>query len=197
MTRLAVLLVALLVWSIGARAQDCIASAQAPDAVWTAAPFNAAGGAPLKIMTHLRCLGCKPEVSMQLSAGPAQPALKNMPVLGQKAGIEWARAVVEDPAQREGFRESVMRSELHTSPGCRIEGRVSGVTEIGGFGLVVTDMQAECQQPPTPLSAEFYSGYDGQCMYQVQLVWGPGLVPLSPEGRSAVLALFKSLRFGR
>ena len=134
---------------------------------------------------------------MLLTAGPASPALKTMPVIGQKTGIEWARAVAEDPAQREGFLQSVLRSELHSSPGCRLQGRVGGVTEIGGFGLIRTDIQAECAQQPTLLSAEFYSGYDGQCMYRVQLIWGPGFVALSPEGREAVQSLFKSIRFGR
>lgn len=197
MTRLATLFAALLVWSTATAAQDCTASAQAPDAVWTAATNdNTLGNAPLKIMTHLRCLGCKPEVSMLLTAGPAAPALKSMPI-GQKVGIEWARAVVDDPAQREGFLQSVLRSELRSSPGCRLQGRVGGVAEVGGFGLVRTDVHAECAQQATVLSGEFYSGYDGRCMYQVQLVWGPGFVALSPQGREAIQSLFKSVRFGR
>ena len=134
---------------------------------------------------------------MLLMAGPASPALKTMPVIGQKTGIEWARAVAEDPAQREGFLQSVLRSELNSSPGCRLQGQVGGITEIGGFGLIRIDIHAECVQQPTLLSAEFYSGYDGQCMYRVQLIWGPGFVALSPEGREAVQSLFKSIRFGR
>ena len=184
MTRLAALFAALLIGSSGAVAQECTASAQAPDGVWTTAPNgNTLSSAPLQIMTHLRCLGCKPEVAMLLTAGPASPALKTMRVIGQKTGIEWARAVAEDPAQREGFLQSVLRSELNSSPGCRLQGQVGGITEIGGFGLIRIDIHAECVQQPTLLSAEFYSAYDGQCMYQVQLIWGPGFVALSPEGR--------------
>jgi hypothetical protein len=147
-------------------------------------------------MTHLRCLGCKPEVSMLLTAGPASPALKSMPI-GRKVGVDWARAIVEDPAQREGFLQSVLRSELRSSPGCRMQGRVGGVSEIGGLGVVRTDIHAECGQQSTGLSGEFYSGYDGACLYQVQLVWGPGTVELSPQSREAMRKLLKSVHVGR
>ena len=58
-------------------------------------------------------------------------------------------------------------------------------------------IHAECAQQSTVLSGEFYSGYDGQCMYQVQLVWGPGAVPLSAAGRDAIQSLMKSVRLGR
>ena len=54
MTRLPALFVALLACPIEAMAQDCIATAQAPDAVWSAVPVNVTGNAPLKLMTHLR-----------------------------------------------------------------------------------------------------------------------------------------------
>lgn len=193
MMRPAILFVVLFASSTEVIAQDCKASAQAPDAVWTAAPNdNALPSAPLRTMTHLRCLGCKPEVSMLLTAGPASP---DMP-LRPKVGIEWARAVVDDPAQREGFLQSVLRSELRSSPGCRLQGRVGGAVVIGHLGMVRTDIQAECAQQPTQLSGEFYSGYDGQCLYQVQLVWGPGLVSVSPQGREAIHALLKTVRFG-
>jgi hypothetical protein len=191
--------IALLGWTTAALAQQCTASAQAPDATWSAAPPGPTTlpDAPLRIMSHLRCLGCKPEVSMLLTAGPASPALQTMPVIGKKTGMEWARAVVEDPANREGFRESVLRSELRSSPGCRLQGTVTGVAEIGNMGAIGTALQAECAQAPTKLSAEFYSAYDYNCEYQVQLIWGPGFVPLSPEGRAAVRELLKTVRFGR
>lgn len=181
-----------------AAAQSCTATAQAPDATWSAAPPGPAtsSDAPLKTMTHLRCLGCKPEVSMLLTAGPASPALQSMPI-GRKAGMDWARAVVDDPANREGLRQSVLRSGLRSSPGCRLAGAVTGAAEIGNMGMVGTALQAECAEGATKLSGEFYSGYDGACEYQVQIVWGPGFVPLSPEGRAAVRALLKTVRFGR
>ena len=197
MTRLALFFAAFLAGSTASVAQDCTASVQAPDVTWTDAPNdNTLPSAPLRIMTHLRCLGCKPEVSMLLTAGPASPALKSMPI-GRKVGVDWARAIVEDPAQREGFLQSVLRSELRSSPGCTMQGRVAGVSEIGGLGVVRTDIHAECAQQSTVLSGEFYSGYDGQCMYQVQLVWGPGAVPLSAAGRDAIQSLMKSVRLGR
>jgi len=199
MLRVAAVSIALLGGTTASLAQQCIASAQAPDATWSAAPPGPVTlpDPPLAIMTHLRCLGCKPEVSVLLTAGPASPALRTMPVIGKKTGMDWARAVVEDPANREGFRESVLRSELRSSPGCRLQGKVTGVAEIGGMGVIGTEIQAECAQAPTRLSAEFYSGYDGTCEYQVQLVWGPGIVPLSPEGRAAVREVLKTVRFGR
>jgi hypothetical protein len=65
-------------------------------------------------MSQLVCRGCQPEGSMLLTAGPASP---NMP-LGDRTGMDWARAVYADPANREGFRRSVLRSELRASPGC-------------------------------------------------------------------------------
>lgn len=133
---------------------------------------------------------------MMLTAGPASPALQALPI-GRKVGMEWARAVVDDPANREGFRESVLRSELRSSPGCRLQGTVTGVAEVGNMGMVGTALQAECARAPTKLSGEFYSGYDGACQYQVQIVWWPGVVPLSPEGRAAVRELLKTIRFGR
>ncbi len=198
MLRVTAVSIAFLGWATAALGQECIASAQAPDATWSAAPPSPVTlpDARLKIMTHLHCLGCKPEVSMLLTAGPASPALQTMPI-GRKVGTDWARAVVEDPANREGLRESVLRSELRSSPGCRLQGAVTGVAEVGNMGMVGTALQAECAQAPTKLSGEFYSGYDGTCEYQVQLVWGPGFVPLSPEGRAAVHAILKTVRFGR
>jgi hypothetical protein len=183
-----------------ASAQECTARSQPPDATWSAAPTAVPEGSrfPLKVMTHLRCLGCRPEVSMELSAGPAQPALASMPVLGKLAGMAWARAVVADPGNREGLRESVLRSELRQSPGCQLQGQVSGAVEVGNMGMVATDIRAECDNGATKLSGIFYSGYDGgTCMYQVQLVWGPGHVPLSPESEAAVRDLLKTVRFGR
>lgn len=203
MLRVTAVSIALLGWATAApgqaQGQQCTASAQAPDATWSAAPPGATtrDHAGFAIMTHLRCLGCKPEVSMLLTAGPASPALQTMPVIGKKSGMDWAKAVVEDPANREGFRESVLRSELRSSPGCRLQGTVTGVAEIGNMGAIGTAIQAECAQAPTKLSGEFYSAYDGTCEYQVQLVWGPGFVPLSPEGRAALTALLKTVRFGR
>ncbi len=134
---------------------------------------------------------------MLLTAGPASPALQTMPVIGRKTSMDWAKAVVEDPANREGLRESVLRSELRSSPGCRLQGAVTGVTEVGNMGMVGTAVRGECLQGSVKLSGEFYSGYDGTCEYQVQLVWGPGFVPLSPEGRAAVHAILKTVRFGR
>jgi len=65
------------------------------------------------------------------------------------------------------------------------------------MGTVATAIQAECAQGSVKLSGEFYSAYDGTCEYQVQLVWGPGFVPLSPEGRAALTELLKTVRFGR
>jgi hypothetical protein len=183
---------ALLAWSTTATAQECVATVQ-PDIVWGARPSdNSHPNATLQIMSHLACRSCQPEVSMLLAAGPAA---RNMP-LGDRTGMDWARAVYADPANREGFRRSVLRSELRSSPGCQLEGAVTGVAEIGNLGMIGTAIRAACAQN-IALSGEFYSGYDGACQYQVQLIWGPGVVELSPQTREAAQKLLKSIRFGR
>ena len=130
---------------------------------------------------------------MLLSAGPA-PA--NMP-LGNRTGVDWARAVYADPGSREGLLQSVLRSELSTSPGCRLEGGVTGVAEIGNVGVVGTAIRAACAQNTVTASGEFYSGYDGACLYQVQVLWAPANAPLSSQARETVQKLLKSVRFGR
>ena len=183
---------ALLAWSATAAAQDCVATVQ-PDIAWGARPDDSSHPhAALKTMSRLVCRGCQPEVSMLLSAGPA-PA--NMP-LGNRTGLDWARAVYADPGSREGLLQSVLRSELGSSPGCRLEGGVTGVAEIGNLGMIGTAIRAACAQNVT-LSGEFYSGYDGACQYQVQLVWGPANAELLPQARATVGKLLKSVRFGR
>ena len=182
----------MLAWSATATAQECIATVQ-PDIAWGARPNeNSHPNAAFKIMSHLVCRGCQPEVSMLLTAGPASP---NMP-LGDRAGMDWARAVYADPANREGFRRSVLRSELRASPGCGLEGAVTGVAEIGTLGMIGTAIRATCAENVT-LSGEFYSGYDGACQYQVQLVWGPANAELSPQARETVRKLLSSVRVGR
>jgi hypothetical protein len=181
-----------LAWSATATAQECIATVQ-PDVSWGARPSdNSHPNAAFRIMSHLVCRGCLPEVSMLLTAGPASP---NMP-LGDRTGLDWARAVYADPANREGFRRSVLRSELRASPGCGLEGAVTGVAEIGNLGMIGTAVRAACAQNVT-LSGEFYSGYDGACQYQVQLVWGPANTELSPQARETVQKLLTSVRVGR
>ncbi len=182
----------LLAWSPAAMAQECLATVQ-PDVAWGARPNDSSHpNAALKIMSHLVCRGCQPEVSMLLTAGPAPAGLP----LRNKTGMDWAHAVYADPANREGLRQSVLRSELHSSPGCRLEGAVTGVAEIGNLGMVGTAIRAACARD-VALSGEFYSGYDGACLYQVQLVWGPGIVELSPQSREAARKLLKSVHVGR
>ena len=110
--------------------------------------------------------------------------------------MDWARAVYADPANREGFRRSVLRSELRASPGCGLEGAVTGVAEIGNLGMIGTAIRAACAENIT-LSGEFYSGYDGACQYQVQLVWGPANAELLPQARETVRKLLSSVRIGR
>lgn len=196
MIRFTILLI-LLAFATKAAAQDCTASMQGPDALWASVPIDSAQpGAPLKTLGHLRCLGCGLDLSVQLAAGPAAPALRSMPI-GRLSGRAWAQAVVDDPAQREGFLQSVLRSESRTSPGCTLRGRVAGIAELGGFGLIRTEIQAECASQPALLAGEFYSGYDGQCQYQLQAIWGPGFQALSPQGRYALQSLLSSVRIGR
>ena len=184
---------ALLAASSAAVAQECTASVTSPAAVWATMPDSAAGhpDAPLKVLTHLVCRSCSPQVSMELSAGAARA----LP-LGQLTGMAWARAVYDSPANREGFRQSVLRSELRSSPGCRLDGTVTGVAAIGNLGMVGTRIDAACANGSAVLSGEFYSGYDGTCLYQVQLIWGPGRVELSTQGRDAVRQLLKAIQFG-
>ena len=90
----------------------------------------------------------------------------------------------------------MLRSKLRASPGCRLEGAVTGVAEIGNLGMIGTAIRAACAENVT-LSGEFYSGYDGACQYQVQLVWGPANTELSPQARETVRKLLTSVRVGR
>ena len=183
----------LLAWSATATAQECVATVQ-PDVAWGARPSdNSHPGAAFKIMSQLVCRGCQPEVSMLLTAGPAAP---NMP-LGDRTGTDWARAVYADPGSREGLLQSVLRSELSSSLGCRLEGGVTGVAEIGNLGMVGTAIRAACAHNNVTLSGEFYSGYDGVCLYQVQVVWGPANAELLPQARETVRKLLRSVHFGR
>jgi hypothetical protein len=181
-----------LAWSATATAQECIATVQ-PDVAWGARPSDSSHpNSALKIMSQLVCRGCQTEVSMLLTAGPASP---NMP-LGDRTGMDWARAVYADPSNREGFRRSVLRSELRSSPGCGLEGAVTGVAEIGNLGMIGTAIRATCAENVT-LSGEFYSGYDGVCQYQVQLMWGPANTELSQRTRETVRKLLTSVCIGR
>lgn len=195
MIRTMVLTALPLLWAAASSAQVCSARIEAtPEGKWSSvAPSEASAATLLRTQGHLRCTGCRPEVSVLLTAGPAAPALQSMPI-GRKVGEEWARAVVDDPASREGLRESVLRSALRSSPGCRMQGAVAGVETVGNLGTVATAIQAECAQGTVTLSGEFYSAYDYTCQYQVQVVWPSG--PLPPETRSEVRRLLRSIRFG-
>lgn len=123
------LVAGLVAWSAEVVAQECIATVQ-PDVAWGARPSdNSHPDAAFRIMSHLICRGCQPEVSMLLTAGPAP-------------------------------------------------------------------IRAACA-PNVTLSGEFYSGYDGACQYQVQLVWGPTNTELSPQARESVQKLLTSVRVGR
>jgi hypothetical protein len=188
----ALLAIGLLVISRAALSQTCAATVPSHSAQWVPAPeARSSPDAALRIMTHLRCLSCAPQVSMALTAGPAP---RDMP-LGQKTGRDWAQAVYDDPANREGLRRSVLRSALHSAPGCRMQGGVTGVAQIGNLGMVGTRIAAECAGGYVA-AGELYSGYDGACQYQVQLVWGPGIQELSPQAREAVQKLLDGIRFG-
>jgi hypothetical protein len=174
-------------------AQECVATVQSPDPAWGATPSDGSHpNAALRLVSHLICRGCRPVVSVLLAAGRASP---NMP-LADKTGMDWARAVHDDPANREGLRRSVLRSELRSSPGCRLDGEVTGVAEIGNLGMVGMAIRAACGQDVT-MSGEFYSGYDGACVYQVQVVWGSGVAEPSAQTRDAVQKILKSAHFGR
>jgi hypothetical protein len=189
----AVFLVSLL-WAAASAAQICSARIETrPDSRWSSVTPGSDSAAPLATMAHLRCTGCQPEISLLLTAGTASPALQNMPI-GRKVGEEWARAVFDDPAAREGFRQSVLRSELRSSPGCSVRGSVNGVERIGNLGAVATAIEADCSNG-TKLLGEIYSAYDFNCEYQVQVVWPAGR--LSPESRAEVGALLRGVRFGQ
>lgn len=191
---------AMLSWStqvIAQAAPDCTVVGPAPDALWAVAPVeDKQPNAPLKVISHLRCLGCGMDLSMLLTAGPVSPAFRSLPI-GQKSGRLWAEVVVADPAQREDFLRSVLRSETRSSPGCSLRGRVDGIAQVGNLGMIRTEIHADCAQQPAMLTGEFYSGYDAGCLYQVQFVWGPGFQALSPQGRYAIQSLLSSVRVGR
>jgi len=90
----------------------------------------------------------------------------------------------------------VLRSKLRASPGCRLEGAVTGVVEIGNLGVIGTAIRAACTQNVT-LSGEFYSGYDGACQVPGPAGVGPRQRRLSPPAGETVRKLLTSVRFGR
>jgi hypothetical protein len=184
-----------LLWAGASAAQLCSARVEGPpDGKWTTLAASPATGqdAHLRTEASLRCTGCTPEVTLLLMAGPASPALQTMP-MGRKVGADWAMAVVEDPANREGFRRSVLRSELRSSSGCRLQGAVAGVETVGNLGTIATAIQAEC--PAGNISGEIYSTYDYTCQYQVQVLWPAGSLPAATQ--LEVGRLLRSIRFGQ
>ncbi len=178
-----------------ARADPCTAEVGAAGAGWTTVPLPAPGAAALRDMAHLRCDACQPPLSLLVAAGPAPSALRDAPH-GRLGGLAWARAMVADPAARQALLQSVVRSELRSSPGCRLEGEPGEAIQIGNMGFVATPIRAACNDGRSQLSAIFYSSYDQACLYQVQLVWeGTGRLP--PEADAAARRVLETMRFGR
>jgi len=184
-----------LLWCVRAEAQECVASLSSLPAGWSAVPIGAQpAGAALERFIEVACRDCKPVIAATVSAGPAPSTFRNRPI-GQKAGREFADAVVSDTAERLGFLESVLRSERMASPGCTIDGQVEGVAMATALPTIITNIRAECSKSPAKVSGVFYSGYDGRCLYQAQVTWSPW-IDLSIEDREHVLKLLKALRFG-
>lgn len=176
-----------------ARAQDCAANVPEPRAGWTRIEVAPSADSALQPVVRLVCQGCKPEVTIILSAGPAPPSLIRVPI-DDKAGLDWAKAVVDDEAQQAALLESVLSAERRASSGCIVEGRVNGVAELGGMGMIGTAFRAECRPQPGKLSGEYYSGYDGRCVYQARIVW-PGGEGLDAGTGSRVVHLLRTVRW--
>ena len=133
-------------------------------------------------------------IVVEVFAGAASESFRSMPI-AQKTGTEFAEAVVSDPRERSDFLDTTLATERLSSPGCVMDGRIDGVSRIGPVGMIVANLRAQCDHTPEKLRAIFFSGYDGQCLYRVRVMWS-GWAGLSGAAQDQVLEVLDQIRFG-
>jgi hypothetical protein len=109
-------------------------------------------------------------IVVEVFAGAASARFRSMP-LGRKTGTDFAEAVISDDQERSDFLDGTLADERLSSPGCVMDGRIDGVSQIGAMGMIVANMRAECDHVPEKLRAVFFSGYDGLCLYRDRVMW--------------------------
>lgn len=139
------------------------------------------------------CTACEPAVFAEAFAGPASPEFRSTP-LAQKTGMDFARAIVADPALRMAFVAEFVEAERQASPGCEVNARVDGVAMIGSLAMIVSTVRAECTQAPGKVRAAYFSGYDGACLHRVRVLWA-GWSALPSETQQRIEAFLQELRF--
>ena len=76
-----------------------------------------------------------------------------------------------------------------------VDGQIDGVSKIGTMGVVVANMRVQCDHSPEKLRAVFLSGFDGQCLYRVRIIW-PSWAALSDSVQDRVQAVLGQIRLG-
>jgi hypothetical protein len=196
MNRFALVLAAAIVaGGAGAAAQNCTATLPDPGAPWTKHPVSEYADARVKQMAHVVCRGCRPEVAVIVSAGPMQKP-KSPSTFDGKTGAEFAKTIYADPTLRTVFLEDLMRAEQQKAPGCSVLGDVTGLTEIGGLGMLTVSLRAQCPRPPEPISAEYYGGYDGSCEFVAKVFWLGGQ-PLDGDSKAQAQRVLRTVQWKR
>jgi hypothetical protein len=176
-----------------AACQECRASLQSQPLAWSALQTEKQPDtAQMKLFVEIACRECDPATVVEVFAGMASANFRSMP-LAQKTGTEFAEAVVSDDQERSNFLETTLAAE--SSPGCVMDGQINGVFKIGAMGVIVANTRAHCDRAPENLRAVFLSGYDGQCLYRVRIVW-PGWAGLSDGVQDQVQAVLDQIRLG-
>lgn len=178
-----------------AEGQECRATLQSQPPAWSALQTREQPDtAQMKLFIETTCRNCDPMIVVEVFAGAASVSFRSMPI-AQKTGTEFAEAVVSDPRERSDFLDTTLATERLSSPGCVMDGRIDGVSRIGPVGMIVATLRAQCDHTPEKLRAVFYSGYDGQCLYRVRVMW-PGWAGLSGRAQDQVLEVLDQIRFG-
>jgi hypothetical protein len=179
-----------------AACQECQASLQSHPPAWSALQTKKQPDtAQMKLFIEVDCRDCDPMIVVEVFAGAASARFRSMP-LGRKTGTDFAEAVISDDQERSDFLDGTLAAERLLSAGCVMDGRIDGVSQIGGMGMIVANMRAECDHVPEKLRAVFFSGYDGLCLYRVRVMW-LGWAGLSINAQDQVLALLDQIRFGQ
>jgi hypothetical protein len=182
--------------ALPAAGQECRATLQSQPPAWSALQTREQSDtAQMKLFIEAACRNCDPMIVVEVFAGAASASFRSMPI-AQKTGIEFAEAVVSDPRERSDFLDNTLAAERLSSPGCVMDGRIDGVSTIGPVGMIVANLRAQCDHTPEKLRALFLSGYDGQCLYRVRVMW-TGWAGLSGGAQDQLLEVLDQIRFGR
>lgn len=146
------------------------------------------------LFVEIACSDCDPVTVVEVFAGAPSTNFRSMP-LAQKKGTEFAEAVVSDDQERSDFLLATLNAEQRLSPGCVMDGRIDGVSKIGTMGMIVSNMRAACNHVPDKLRMVTFSGYDGQCLYRVRVMW-LGWAGLSEGAQDQVVDVLDQIRFG-